>query len=261
MRIVLIEDDISACNKFIECANARTDIYFFKPTGCSKTGLELVKDNLPDAVILDMELNWGGGSGLDFLEQLKNAELSMRPIVVVTMRNRSERLQDMIHDYNIVEWIFCKKQKGYSQDMVINHLLKLRAKLHIMQQGENPELQTPETPAELKKRIIQRINAELNMVGIPIRLKGRDIFIKGIYNLSRKAKGEPETTFEDISKEENTSYNNILRNAQTAIKHAWDNTPIETLEKAYTAPIRKDIGIPGPTEFLHYYADKIRETM
>jgi hypothetical protein len=47
-----------------------------------------------------------------------------------------------------------------------------------------------------------------------------------------------------------------------ALSRAWDNTDdIERLLKIYTAPIRKDVGAPTPTEFIHYYADKIRRDM
>jgi len=261
MQIVLIEDDSSACRKFMECANSRTDIVFVGMTGRSDEGLEYVRDKLPEAVILDMELNWGEGSGLDFLEKIQKTDLSIRPIIVVTTRNRSEIVQESLHEYN-VEWVFCKKQKGYSQEMVINHLLKLRPYLHTERyDGHNPSLQTLETPEELRNRVTQRIIAELNAVGISTRLKGRTLVIEAIFRLLNKDRKDTDTIFQDLAKAHKTHYNNVVRNIQTAIQDAWYNSDIETLEKLYTAPVRKDLGAPSPTEFIYYYADKIRRSM
>jgi len=262
MQVVLIEDDVSACKAFMDCANRRTDIAFVGMTGRSDEGLKYVKTKLPEAVILDMELNWGEGSGLDFLEKFQKTELSLRPIIVITTRNRSEIVQERLHEYG-VEWVFSKKQQGYSPEMVINHLLALRPYLHTVRgDGQNPGLQTLETPEELKNRITQRIKAELNAFGISVRLKGRKLTEEAIYRLINKDSQDTDTVFQDLAKAHKTHYNNVVRNIQTAINDAWMNhDDIEALLTVYTAPIRKDSGTPTPTEFIHFYADKIRRSM
>jgi len=261
MQVVLIEDDTSACRKFMDCANGRTDIVFVGMTGSSNAGLEYVRNKLPEAVILDMELNWGEGSGLDFLEKFQKTDFSIRPIIVVTTRNRSELIQESLHEYG-VEWVFCKKQKGYSPEMVINHLFKLRPFLYAVRHGgENSRLHTLETPEELKKRITLRIASELNAVGISTRFKGRNMIEEAIFLLVSKDKKDSEKIFNDLALKYKTHYNNIVRNIQSALHNAWNNNDLETLEKLYTAPVRKDLGAPSPTEFIHYYADKIRGSM
>ena len=126
MKLVLIEDDVSACREFIECANSRTDIVFVGMTGSSDQGLEYVKNKLPDAVILDMELNWGMGSGFEFLDKFFKLDLSICPLIVITTNNRSQTIHTQLHDQYTVEWIFCKFQESYSPEMVINHLLRFR---------------------------------------------------------------------------------------------------------------------------------------
>ncbi|MCL2342866.1 MAG: hypothetical protein FWC62_03080 [Firmicutes bacterium] len=260
MRLILIEDDIAACRVFTDRAGGRTDVAFVGVTGRSDEGLEYVKDKLPEAVILDLELNWGSGSGLDFLEALQKTELSVRPIVVVTTRNRSELMQEHLYSYG-VEWVFCKKQAGYSPEMVLNHLVKLRPYLSARQVGLSPELRTLETPEELRIRITQRIDAELNAIGISPRFKGRELLQEAILLLIGKEKKEFDTVFYDLSVKHKTHYNNIVRNIQAAIQSAWQNNDLDTLELLYTAPVRRDIGAPTPTEFTHYYANKIRRSI
>jgi len=263
MKIVLIEDDVSACRGFMDCANSRTDIVFAGMTGKSSEGLELVRNKLPEGVILDLELNWGEGSGYDFLDKFNKMELNIRPIIVITTRNRSENIYNQLHnDYNI-DWIFCKLQNGYSPEAVIRHLLKFRPSMQKQQcGGMNRDLKTIETPEELKNRIMGRINAELNEFGVSVKLKGRKLVEEAIYFLLNKQEKDSEKVFYDLAGRHKTHYNNIIRNVQKAIYDAWDNTDdIEKLLKHYTAPVRKELGAPSPTEFIHYYADKIRRDM
>jgi len=263
MKLVLIEDDVSACKAFIDCTNSRKDIIFVGMTDDSDEGLEFVKNKLPEAVILDLELNWGSGSGSEFLRKLNKLDLDIRPIIVVTTRNRSEMIQNQLHSKYGIEWIFCKEQSSYSPDMVIEQLLDLRPFLYKQQKGINPDLRTLETPEELKIRILERIDAELNEFGISPKYKGRVIAQEAIYRLiGKKNSGDSEKVFNDLAKERKTHYNNIVRPIQTAISDAWDNTDdIDRLLKVYTAPVRKDIGAPTPTEFIHYYANKIVRNM
>lgn len=262
MKLVLIEDDISACRKFMECANSITDIVFVGVTGDSDEGLELVKNKLPEAVIVDLELNWGKGSGYDFLDNFFKTEFAIRPIVVITTNNRSQDIYTQLHDEHRVHWIFCKLQEGYAPEMVIRHLLRFREFYHKQQGDVNREMKTLETPEEQKKRIMARIRTELDAFGISTRLRGRRIAEDAIYLLMGKDEKDAEQVFNDLTRVYKTHYNNVIRNLQTAINDAWDNhSDPEALLKHYTAPIRKDIGVPTPTEFIHYYSKKIRRDM
>ena len=262
MKIVLLEDDVSACREFIECANSRTDIVFVGMTASSYEALEFVKNKLPEAVIVDLELSWGKGNGYHFLDEFQKLDLSIRPIVVVTTQNRSLDIQKQIHVEYAVDHIFSKFQEDYNVEMVINLLFKFRSFLSKRSGGNNPGLQTLETPEEIQNRIKQRINAELDAFGINVKYKGREIAEEAIYLLLNKNKKDTETIFQELARKRGTHYNNIVRPLQTAINDAWDNTDdIDALMKHYTAPVRNETGGPSPTEFIFYYAGKIRREM
>ena len=261
MSLLLIEDDVAACRNFRECAKHRPDVDFVGMTGCSDEGMEFVKTRLPEGVILDLELNHGRGSGLEFLKELNKTALSFRPIVVVTTRNRSELVYESLHEYGI-EWVFCKKQQGYCPERVISHLISLRPFLHTAERGGvSDELRTLETPEEQRVRLMQRVDSELNAIGISPRFKGRPQIRAAIFRLTGKGKNEPESVFHETAAEFQTRYNNVIRNIQAAIHHTWRHTDVETLEECYKAPIKSSDGVPTPTEFIHYYADMIRDTL
>jgi len=261
MKIVLIEDDVSACRDFADYANTRTDIIFVGMIGKSDEGLELVKNKLPEAVILDLELSMGKGSGYDFLDEFYKTEFNIRPIVVITTRNRNNTVHTQLHAKYDLNCIFYKLQPGYGPEMVIRHLLRFREFYHLQGSGSSA-VTTIETPEERKNRIMNRIRAELDAFGISVRLKGRRHLEEAIYMLVLKDGNASEQVFTDLANGQKNNYNNIIRAIQTAVNDAWKNTAdIEELLKHYTAPVRKDLGTPSPTEFVHYYADKIRRDM
>jgi len=261
MKLVLIEDDVADCKAFKDYERTRTDIVFVGMTGDSNEGMRLVKNKLPEAVILDLELSMGQGSGYDFLDEFHKAEFSIRPIVVITTRNRSNTIHTQLHAKYDINCIFYKLQPGYGPEMVIRHLLRFR-EFFYLQGSEASAIMTLETPDELKSRIMSRINAELDAFGISLRLKGRRYLEEAVYLLISKGKNDSEAVFHDVAGAQKNSYDNVIRAAQTAINDAWKNADdIEELLKHYTAPVRRDKGAPTPTEFIHYYADKIRRDM
>ena len=50
----------------------------------------------------------------------------------------------------------------------------------------------------------------------------------------------------------------VERAMQNAINRAWRNSDIDELLTHYKAKISSDKGVPTLTEFIHYYANKIK---
>lgn len=261
MPLLLIEDDVAECIKFKDCANNRTDITFVGMTSSSIEGLQYLKTQLPEGIILDLQLNKGKGSGLQFLEALNKANLKTRPIIIITTSNRSELVYNHVEE-NGVDWIFCKKQDDYSAELVINTMLTLRKSLYSRRVDNLPsDMQTLETPEEIKKRISQRIDTELSLVGINSRLKGRKYLHEAICLLINLEKGASEAVVNQVATSHKISYSAVARAMQTAINNAWESSSIEDLQTHYKARIDIRTGVPSPTEFIHYYSDKIHKSM
>jgi len=260
MPILLIEDDVEECRKFKDFVANRTDVNFVGITASSNEAVKLVKSHLPEGIILDLELSKGEGTGLQFLATLNSISLGLRPIVVVTTNIQSNVMYAHIHNMGIA-FIFYKKQAGYSTELVINTLLELRNSLFIAQTALHRDLQTIESPEELRMRIIERIDAELNQIGISIKLKGRAYLQEAIYLLVNKERNESTAVLYQVAENNRINYNSIIRAIQTAIQKIWDSSDIETLKEKYPVHINIHTGVPAPTEFIHYYAEKIRKTI
>jgi len=260
MPALLVEDDAAECLKFKNCAASRTDFTIIGETASSTEALRIVKNRLPEAIILDLELTKGEGTGLQFLAELNKTALKLRPIVVVTTNIQAEVVYDRIHNMNVA-FVFSKKQQGYCPELVLNTLLDLRKSLPAAQGEIDRDLWTIESPEELRTRIIDRIDAELNDVGISIRLKGRKYLRDAIYLLVTKDKNDSGSVIYQVADQHKVNYNSIIRAIQVVIANAWETSDIETLKEKCPVHIDINTGIPAPTEFVHYYAETIRKTM
>lgn len=64
VNILLVEDDMQDCKIIKEYADTRDDVKLVKTANSSKEAIKDIKIYVPDAIILDIELNNGEGSGL-----------------------------------------------------------------------------------------------------------------------------------------------------------------------------------------------------
>lgn len=260
MRLLLIEDDVAECLKFKDCSNRRADITFVGMTDSCEEGIKLVKSLLPEAVILDLQLVKGLGSGLKFLELINEEELTFQPIITVTTSNQSKLVCRRVEELGI-DWFFCKTQKDYNEDFVIETLLSLRSALHVKQRCSfSGDRQTIESPEERNARIYKRIDAELDLIGVRPRLTGREYLREAIFLQITSAK-EAGSVIEQVALKHRHAYGTISKVMQTAINNAWDNAAPGELQEHYTAHVSVKTGVPSASDFVHYYADKIRRSI
>ena len=262
MTLLLIEDDTDECDKFKDCANRRADIIFVGMTNSGTEGINYVRTRLPEGIILDLELNKGEGSGLQFLSDLKTIELAVRPIIIVTTNCSPGLVYDRVHS-NGADFVFHKCKPDYSPDIVLEHMLILRNPMYAANGNEllNVRQSLVESRKERQAHISRQIDKELLLIGISPKHKGRKHLYKAIQYLLNLNEGDSESVIQKIAIENKVNYNAISRAMQTAINNAWKNSPAEDLLAHYNAIISIKTGVPTPTEFIYYYADKIRQSM
>ena len=255
MKLLLIEDDVNECNIYKEISKMRKDIEIVAITGSDIEGLRYVKEHMPEGIILDLELNKGNGSGtgFDFLTKLKQLELPDMPKIIVTTNICSDSVYEFLHK-NEVEFIFYKKQNNYSQENVINTILLLRG-------YKNSITKESQTVKEEDKNVVsEKVNRELDLIGISTHLQGRKYLHDSIlYIIENENCNHKITVIQYLVSKYKKSNSTISRAMQNAILHAWRISPLEDLNTYYTAKINYETGIPTPTEFIYYYADKIKK--
>ena len=256
MKLMLIEDEKKEQDKFKKLAEKMNDVTFVKITNSTEEGIKCLKENDIDGVILDLELNSGIGNGFEFLEKLKITKLSKIPKIVVTTNVYSDSVYDYLHQ-NKVDFIFYKKQENYNVENVINTLLLLN---NYTNTASTDIKEIEEEKAKQEKLIAEKVNYELDLIGIASHLQGRKYLFDAItYLLSEEGENSQVSINQYLLSKHKRPTSTINRAMQNAIVRAWRVTAIEDLQQYYTAHINYNTGVPTPVEFIYYYVEKIKK--
>lgn len=251
IKIILLEDNDAESTAFQDFIETKNNITLISKTKSSDEALDLVKKHTPDAIILDLELHEGAGSGFDLLYNLKNSPLNYKPLIIVTTNIASNIIYDKLHK-DFVDLIFYKRQPDYSPKLVIDSLTLL------LQVPNSKEITSSSASDRNDSELRNQINKELDLIGISYKLKGREYIFEGIYYLLTD--NNPDiTVFQHLSSKYKLLTSSISRAIQTAINHTWRTSAIEDLRIYYTAQINYNTGVPTPTEFIYYLVNKIKD--
>lgn len=250
---LLVEDDPDACKCFADYADDLDDFRLISITNNSAKALQDIQDYLPNVVILDLELHQGGGSGLDVLRGIPQLHLSAAPYILVTTNNTSSITYEYARKMG-ADYIFYKGQEGYSPAEAVD-FLRMMKNVILSKKKLIAQQQTTESPHQHKQRIVRRIDAELNQVGISPKAKGYQYLVDAISLVIE----QPRTGLCNIiGQMHGCTEASVERAMQNAINKAWRTTDIEELLTHFTAKIHSEKGVPTITEFVYYYANKIR---
>ena len=254
--VLLIEDDKKDCIDMKNYINSREDIRLVDIVSSPNKAINSIKTYLPDAIILDIELNNGEGSGLEVLDAIKSIHMDFKPIIIITTNISSKLVYTYAHE-NGVDMIFHKLKDDYSPELIVRNILLLSGIKSSEKLANNIEV---ESPNDYRNRISERINRELDLIGISSHLVGRKYIHDSILYIIEEHE-ENENVFLYLAKKYKKGNSTIGRSIQTAIEHAWRKSSIEDLQKYYTAVVNYNTGVPTPTELIYYYVDKIKDSL
>lgn len=250
LSVLIVEDNQNTCRNFSSYAETLDEIQIIGVANTANEAVQLIHDYLPHAVILDLELHQGGGSGLDVLQGIRDAALSRDPFVLICTVNTSNTIYEYARSLG-ADYILYKHQEGYSEQYVLDFLRNLKETIN----NRNNQTYTPETPYQYEQRIRKRITSELYLVGVQPNMKGFSYLVDAIELFIT----EPQHCLCDtIADKYGKTKSSVERAMQNAIDKAWKTTDIDELLLHFKAKIRSDKGVPSITEFVCYYADKIK---
>lgn len=253
LSVLLVEDDVQACCDIENYVSTIEEVDLVAITNNSERAAQLVRETLPDAIILDLELHAGSGSGLTLLRSLQADSLKKRPYVVVTTHNSSAITYSAARDLG-ADYIFYKHQSGYSAKSVIDFLCMLKSVIHTQVRKSSTQEVLELSPAQKQRQLLRRVYAELDEVGISPKAVGYDYLAESIIIAAEYGATNLCST---IAHKHGKTASSVERAMQNAIARAWNTTPIDVLLANYTAKIRSNKGVPTLTEFVCFYAKRV----
>ena len=255
LEILVVEDDASICNEFAQQILDTEDMILIGATNNSTTALKYIKDYEPDVVILDLELHQGSGNGLSILKDLSTLNLSRKPYFLITTNNSSNTTYEIARALG-ADFIMSKHQNDYSTKAVLDFLKTIHTAIkHTQRFSTEIKSNTTETTEQYTRRIKRHIMTELNHVGINPKSVGYTYLTDAIMIMQSQPTQNICTIIAEKYKKSEAS---VERAMQNAINRAWKVTDINELLQHYTAKISSVKGNPTITEFICYYANKIR---
>lgn len=253
LEILLVEDDPIACTEFVSLVDETTNMTIIGITNNATKAFEYIKEYLPDVVILDLELHFGGGSGLNVLADLKDFPLSKSPYIIITTNNTSPVTYETARSLG-ADYIFPKHQPGYSTQGVLDFIQIISPTL-MSKRGCTVSENPLETPTFNKRRTLRRITSELDAVYINPKSVGYQYLVDAIEIMME---GRAQNVSKIIADRYGKTEGSVIRAMQNAIERAWKTANIDDLYTRYTAKISSAKGVPTITEFICHYANKLK---
>ena len=253
MEVLVLEDEPSERQALIEKIDACTEhLHLAFATDNADDALTSISGFCPDAVILDLELHKGYGDGFEFLTKLKQLKLQKPPFILVTTWNISPTTHKAARDLG-ADYVLTKTTKGYSEQTPVDFLVSLRSV--IFSRAPRPDDTAVMDDSEKEKQVRRRIMAELNKVGVNPKSKGYGYLIDAIEMIMVENRHH---ICQEVGKKWKKAENSVERAIQNAINRAWNTADPQDLLDNYTAYIKSERGVPTITEFIYYYAQKIK---
>ena len=255
LNVLLVEDEPSECDAICDYVKRTDDICLVGVTNSSDQAVESVQKGSVDAVILDLELHKGSGNGVKFLMDLNALGLPKRPYILVTTNNISRFTHEQIRRLG-ADFIMTKCQKDYTAGSVVEFLRSIKG---LLQSEAKPEgipvgLSNVASSKEMSQKTERQINKELDFVCISPKLLGRKYLREAIEIIM----GGSTEFCSRIATKYKKSDESVIRAMQNAINVAWRTADINDLFNHYTAHVSSSKGTPTVTEFIYYYAEKIK---
>lgn len=253
LEILLVEDEPLVCTEFASHIDESSNMTLVGVTNNSTKAIEYIQDYLPDVVVLDLELHLGSGSGINVLADLQALPLNKRPYILITTNNTSALTYDTVRDLG-ADYIMSKHQENYSVRGVVEFLKILSPSLLNKRKkaGNSSDVNTPQYT---QKRNIRRITTELNRVGINPKSVGFQYLIDSIEIMMNE---RTQNVSKIVAQRYNKTEASVVRAMQNSIERAWKTTNIDELLLYYKATINSAKGVPTITEFICYYANKLK---
>ena len=255
-KVLIVEDDPTYAEPLQEHIRQSDDFKVMAVTASVEHAIKLVKINLPDVVIIDLQLT--EGDGLDLIHRLRDPDalLPIVPYLLVTTSFTSNLIRDRLSD-GLADYIFKKQNNSYSPAAVLNHLRLMARHFH---RNRKPDMSLDDE-TDKAERLRARIDSELSRYYMSTSSIARTLLVELIYRatlnplLDLIAIG---TLYTEVGKQFEKTPKNVDVSVSRLIDIAFTKTDPVDLTRAYQPYL--DIGRCSPTnkEFILYIVEKLR---
>jgi len=252
-KLLLVDDNQEFCNMLANYLDEQEDMNVIGLAYNGNQALELLEDNQPDMLILDIIMPHLDGLGV--LEEIKNKpQFSGMKIIMLTafgQENITKKAIELGADYFIL--------KPFDMDALLNRIRQI-SKSSTEQVYEHTS--TYSMPKKKKcDDVKSSITKMIHEIGVPAHIKGY-MFLREAIML---VYDEPDllgcitkVLYPQIATNNNTTPPRVERAIRHAIEVAWNRGNIDILKQYFGYTINATKSKPTNSEFIAMVADKLR---
>ena len=242
-QIVVADTGTEFRKSLIRALAEEPDFQIVGETGDGTELMNLVRQEQPDAVVMDMVLT-GGMDGMDVLDAFSLME--DRPKVLVL----SSYIRGSVVD--------AAAAKG--ADFFLIKPCRLTAvgeRLRQIMSSSGVE----ESETNHSENLESQVTAIIHEVGVPAHIKGyqylREAIIIAVNDMD-VINAVTKVLYPEVAKRFNTTPSRVERAIRHAIEVAWDRGDLETLQKYFGYTVSNAKGKPTNSEFIAMIADRLQ---
>ena len=242
-RIVVADTGTEFRKSLIRALAEEPDFQIVGETGDGTELMNLVRQEQPDAVVMDMVLT-GGMDGMDVLDAFSLME--DRPKVLVL----SSYIRGSVVD--------AAAAKG--ADFFLIKPCRLTAvgeRLRQIMSSSGVE----ESETNHSENLESQVTAIIHEVGVPAHIKGyqyvREAIMITVENMD-VINSVTKVLYPEVAKRYHTTPSRVERAIRHAIEVAWDRGDLETLQRFFGYTVSNTKGKPTNSEFIAMISDRIR---
>lgn len=250
IKVGIADDNKEFCNILVEYLSNQGNIEIVGTANDGNQALELIKNNSPDLLILDIIMPYLDGIGV--LEELNEQQLKRPKILILSAVGQEKITQKAITlgaDYYIL--------KPFDLEMLSKRITEImESDLDVVSKAVFPVIKAKKN-YDLETMITEIIHD----VGIPAHIKGyvylRDAISLVIDNLEY-LNSVTKMLYPKIAEKYNTTPSRVERAIRHAIEVAWNRGKVDVLNDLFGYTINDEKGKPTNSEFIALIADKLR---
>ena len=257
-KVLIVEDDPVYAEPLRECLHRAEAFTILDVTDSATKAYRLAKSGLPDVVIVDLEL--AEGDGLELICRLRDpaANLPISPYILVLTEFQAKPMLKKLKS-GLADFVIKKENKGYTPEMILNHLTVMQ---DLFFRNQKPEELPLDSSLEKEALIRKRVDSELDQYYIRQGGQARDYLAEIIYRavvLPKHEKIQMTRLYAEVGKLFANDPHNVNMAVNRLLHTAFNKTAQDDLERLYTPYVDLGRGAPRAKEFVAYTADKIRK--
>jgi two-component system response regulator (stage 0 sporulation protein A) len=249
LKVFVADDNREFSDLLVEYLEQQPDIDIVGKAYNGKEALELIADNPPDILLLDIIMPHLDGLGV--LEQIGLMETGTKPKVIMLTAFGQEDITRKAVELGASYYIL----KPFNMEALVERIRLLGDGMAL-----TPTVRSISRPPK-RSSLEADITNIIHEIGIPAHIKGYHYLREAIMMVVQEVDLLGSVTkilYPQIAEKFDTTSSRVERAIRHSIEVAWSRNNIETIKKFFGYTINTERGKPTNSEFIALVADRLR---